>query len=249
MRKILGLLVLVPALWSLPAWSATNYLLKIDTIEGESRLKGHEKWIEVENWSWGLTNTGSAGGGPGGGPGAGKTIFEDFTWTQLVDSSVIPIFLGVASGTVFPTATLDVLKSTGASAPVAYFQMIFSDVVLNSLHLNGTGNGAPPSANASLDYTAVTLRYRSQKSDGSFSSWVEGSFDRDARNSVQFNGDPAVVFGLLLAGGDVSLDVLPNVPSPVPEPQTWAMMLAGLLLASATAALRQRGRAKERRIS
>ena len=245
MRKNLGLLVLVPALWSLPAWSATDYLLKIDTIEGESRLKGHEKWIGVENWSWGLTNTGSAGGGPG----AGITIFENFTWTQSIDSSVIPIFLGVSSGTVFPTATLDVLKSTGASAPVAYFQMVFSDVVLTSLHHNGTGNGVPPSANASLDYAGVTLRYRSQKNDGSFNNWVEGSFDRDARNSVQFRGDPAVVFGLLLAGGDVSLDVLPNVPSAIPEPQTWAMMLAGLLLASATAARRQRGRDKKRRIS
>ena len=127
--------------------------------------------------------------------------------------------------------------------------MVFSDVVLNSLHLNGTGNGAPPSAHASLDYTAVTLRYRSQKNDGSFNDWVEGSFDLTMNSSVQFRGDPAVVFGLLLAGGDVSLDVLPNVPSPIPEPQTWAMMLAGLLLASATAARRQRRRDQDRRIS
>ena len=117
-----------------------------------------------------------------------------------------------------------------------------------SLHHYGTGNGAPPSANASLDYTGVTLRYRSWKNDGSLNNWVEGSFERDARNSVQFRGDPAVVLGLLLAGGNVSLDVLPNVPSPVPEPHTWAMMLAGLLLASATATRRQRGRDRERRI-
>jgi type VI secretion system secreted protein Hcp len=131
MKKILAVGMLAPSLWLSPAWAAnSDYLLKIDTIDGGSKLIHYEKWIDVDSWSWGLTNTGSASSG---GAGSGKTVFEDFSWTQAIDSSVVPIFEGVASGKHFKTATLDVL-STGGKAPAAYFEMVFSDVLLTGLH-------------------------------------------------------------------------------------------------------------------
>jgi hypothetical protein len=84
------------------------------------------------------------------------------------------------------------------------------------------------------------MRYRAQKNDGTFEDGIEGAFDLDKNAAVKFSGDPGVVLGLMLAGGAVTLDALPA--SPVPEPQTWAMMLAGgLLISTALARRRQTG--------
>ena len=45
--------------------AGSDYLLKIKTIDGESKQKGHEKWIELQSWSWGESNAGSSGLGAG----------------------------------------------------------------------------------------------------------------------------------------------------------------------------------------
>src|SRR5216683_3025528 len=48
---------------------ATDYHLKLDTVEGESQKEGHAKEIEVISWSWGGSNDGSFAVGSGGGTG------------------------------------------------------------------------------------------------------------------------------------------------------------------------------------
>ncbi len=222
MRKTLACLASVASLWASPAWAVFNYELKIDTIVGESVLVGYEGWIDVQSWSWGLTNTGSPSGG--GGAGAGKAVFQDFAWLQGLDRSAIPLFLGVATGKHFKDATLDVIKPGGKKAE-PFFEMIFANTVLTSFHLSGSGSGQ--TATASLFYDKVKLRYRPQKADGSLDAWIEGSFDLKG-NVATFAGDPGVVLGLLQSGGQVTLDALPPA-SPVPEPRTWALLLAGLI--------------------
>lgn len=231
MKKILAALALVATLWASPAWAVYNYELKIDTIDGESVRDKFAGWIDITSWSWGLSNTGSSSGGGGG--GAGKAVFQDFSWTQGLDKSAIPIFLGVASGKHFKDAKLDVLKP--GKAPDLFFEMIFANTMLTSFHLNG--DGASQTATAALNYDKVTLRYRPQKADGSFDAWIEGTFDLKG-NVVTFAGNPGVVLGLLQSGGQVTLDALPPA-APVPEPQTWALLLAGLIASGGWA--RRRG--------
>ena len=51
---------------------AFDAFLKIDGIEGESTDKTHPGEIEIQSFSWGVSNT--ASGGAGGGGGAGKGL-------------------------------------------------------------------------------------------------------------------------------------------------------------------------------
>ena len=59
---------------------ASDYLLELDGIKGESRDRRHPSSIEISSWSWGASNAGSTGGGSGG--GTGKVVFQDFHFTK-----------------------------------------------------------------------------------------------------------------------------------------------------------------------
>jgi len=201
-----------------PAWAALDYYLHIDTIEGESTNADHPKWIDVDSWAWGVSHTGSSGGGGG----VGKTVFDDFSWQQGVDKSVVPLFLGVATGKHFKDATLDVVKP--GENPKTFFEMVFGEVQLSHLKLNGSGSAM--SADGALNYDRVKLRYREQDPKGGLGPWIEGAFDLKA-GKLAFSGDPRVIQGLLLAGGAVTLDAGPI--GAVPEPATWVLMALGLL--------------------
>ncbi len=214
MKKFLGFLLLVQALWAAPALAAIDYFLKIGTIDGESTVRGFERTIDVNSWAWGLANS------------SGRAVFQDFAWTQGVDSSIVPLFLGAASGRVFDTATFSVTDTIGGVSATVFFDMTFTNVHLTSLSISGSGGSQ--NASATMDYEKIRMRYRQQNPKGGFGPWIEGTFDTKSSKAAGFSGDAGVVAGLFSAGGSVSLAVLPVTT--VPEPITWGMLLAGLMM-------------------
>lgn len=189
---------------------AVDYFLSIDTIKGESLDRFHKDWIDIDSFSWGVVGTGSV---IGGGSGAGKAMFSPFSWTQQLDRSVPPIFLGVASGVQYRNATLEVTRVAGGRE-IVFFQMSFDNVLLNKLNIVGAGD--LPGVAAAFDYGKITMTYRPQNPNGSYGTPVVGGWD--IANS-SFFGSSLVLEGLFLAG---------PTPSPVPEPETWGMLLTGL---------------------
>lgn len=235
MKSIIAAVALVAGTLCAPASAALNMALQIDTIKGESTLDKHEAWIDVLAWSWGLSNSGSVVSGGGG--GAGKANFQDFSFTHYLDSSIVPIFLGVANGTHFKKATLDVMKAGGKSSAEPHFKMIFSDVLLTSMSTGGSAGEDRLTANTSFTFGKVEMEYRVQNKDGSYAPAVKGGYDIKF-NKAAFVGDPTVMLGLLSAGGEVDFDTL-EPAQPVPEPQTWALLLGGLALTALAVRRRQ----------
>ncbi len=215
--KILGSSVLLgTALLATPAWSAVDMFLRIETtpgkyISGESTDKTFKGWSDVLAWSWGLSN---GGNGPS---------LQDFSWTQFHDSSLVPVFLGVANGTSFESATLKARYA--GDNPLVFFEMAFSDVHLTSLSTGGSGGEDRFTSNTSLNYSAVTMTYTGQDGKGVALPPIVGTFSLNPKGAVTFSGDANVMAGLFRAGGSVELSA---IPSAVPEPETYAMLLAGL---------------------
>lgn len=238
MPRFLSLLMpaaLALTLFSGSANAVPDYYLKIDTISGESTVKGHERAIELSSFSWGISSSSGGGGG-----GAGKASFSDLSWTQGVDSSVVGLFTGVASGREFGKATLDVVK--GGTRPLTFFRMDFFDSTLSSLQISGGGD--LPIANASLRSGKITMTYWPQLKDGSLGGPIIGTWNLATNAPTVFEGDINALTGLFLSGGNVDLGGLP-IPAPVPEPETWALMGLGLL----ALAWRLRFKATEKRSS
>ena len=64
---------------------AFDAFLKIDGIPGESTDKTHPGEIEIESYSWGLSNQRPAARGGGG--GAGKASFQDMSFSSLASAA------------------------------------------------------------------------------------------------------------------------------------------------------------------
>lgn len=225
LNKLAMTAALVAAL-PLPASAGLDHFLKIDTIKGESTDSKHKDEIEVLEWSWGVSNTGSAS--TGGGAGSGKAFFSDFRWEQGLDSSFVPMFLGVAQGKHFESAVLSVRRDGKDSQD--FFKMTLSDVLLNSLQTQTNEDSFE--VRASMNYSKIEMSYKRKNADGTYGAEIEGAWDLK-QNKVAFTGDPAVVLGLVEAGGNL------DFVSGVPEPATWASLAAGLGLVGVMARRRR----------
>jgi type VI secretion system secreted protein Hcp len=199
--------------------ASLDYFLKIDTIKGESADSKHKDEIDVLSWAWGVSNAGSVVGGGGGGS---RPVFEPFSWEQGLDSSFVPLFLGVAQGTHFKSALLTVRRD--GKEQQEFFKMTLSDVRITSL--KSQAYGASIIVDAAMSYDKIAMSYRPQKDDGSLGSEIKGEWDLK-QNEVTFSGDPMVMLGLAEAGGSL------NFVGQVPEPATWASLAAGLAVVGA----------------
>lgn len=200
-------------LLSLPAFAALDTFLKVPGAPGESTDKAHAKEIEVLSWTWGATNQGKD-----------DALLAPFTWTQALDSSFVPLFLGLINDTSFDPVQLTVRKtSAGAGVSADFFKMTFSDA--HVLTLNSVGDGESITVSGSLSYSAIDLSYCPLDAKGGVGQCKTGSFTPTATGAMLFSGDAQVLRGLAEAGGLMNLEI-----TTVPEPSAVAASLAGLAL-------------------
>jgi type VI secretion system Hcp family effector len=186
------------------AYASSVYFLQIGDIKGESTDRGHPDWIDINSFSWGINVP--AATGTGGGATAGKAVFSPFSWTQQLDASVPSLFVGAASGSHFPKATLDVML-TGAKTALVYFRMEFDNVILTSLDIHGSGDR--PGVAGKLVYSKVTMTYWPTNLDGKSGAPIIGGWDLTKNTSSAFFGSPEVLQGLLLAEPAISAVPVP----------------------------------------
>jgi type VI protein secretion system component Hcp len=185
--------------------AAADIFGKFTGIDGESIVKGFEKWIDVESYSWGAVS-----GGP-----PSKPEFADFSFTKLYDSSSPPLLLSLMQGKPINEALFEFTKTTGSATPEVYLEYKFSDVLLASYGVGGSSGGGNPSESWSFSFAKVETIYRPQD------------------NKTGKLGSP-IVFSWEVSGKD-------GVPA-IPEPSTWAMLMAGLLCVVYFGRNRVRGR-------
>src|SRR5438876_995078 len=90
---------------------AVDFHLKIDGVPGESEDAAHTGEIDVINFSWGETQTGTMAFGAGG--GAGKVQMQDFHFTMYYGKASPLLFLRCATGKTIPSATFTARKPAG----------------------------------------------------------------------------------------------------------------------------------------
>jgi type VI secretion system secreted protein Hcp len=148
--------------------SGHAYLTFFDDAPGESTAVGHEGWIELLSWSWGVTATTSPSIGPGGGfsGGAGRPDPSALVWEHAFDAASTRLIGFAASGKHLAKAELHVTRGGGAGGRDAWLTVLMEDLVITSVATSGSADGEVEQT-VGMEFRAVKFGYRRQRPDGS----------------------------------------------------------------------------------
>ena len=142
---------------------AVDILLKIDGVDGESKIAGHEDEIDILSMNWGMSNSGTMS--IGGGGGSGRVDIQDLSLTKYVDKSTPSLMRSCCNGEHFTEAILTVRKSGGEA--LEYLVLTMEKVFVTALTTGGSGGEDRVTENVTLNFAKFKSSYTPQKDDGS----------------------------------------------------------------------------------
>lgn len=153
---------------------ATDYFLKIDSIDGESKDQKFAGAIQLDSWSWGETNAASFG--QGGGGGSGKVNMQDFHFTMPTSKASPGLMLACSQGKHIPSATLSARKA--GTEQNEYLTFKFTDVIVSSYQIGGSQHGGElPTDQVSLAFSKIEWTYQPQDQKGAVGNPLKGGWD------------------------------------------------------------------------
>lgn len=153
--------------------AAVDFFLKIDGIEGESQDSKHKGEIEIQSWSWGAAQSGTAAFG--GGMGAGKVAMQDFHFVQRVHKGSPKLMLACAQGQHIKSAILTCRKA--GKEQQEYLKITFSDLLVSSYQTSGSSGDVIPMEQVSLNFSKIEMEYKEQKPDGTLGGAIKAHYD------------------------------------------------------------------------
>jgi type VI secretion system secreted protein Hcp len=150
---------------------AESWFLKLDGVDGESRAVAHKGEIDVESWSWGVSNTEPPGGGAGG---AGRAQFREFQFVSRISKASPGLLRACATGSHHKHAMLTGERMTGEGKAGSFLKYKLSDVVVT--HVDQSAE--MPTDQFGLAYSKIEVSYFPQDDkSGKFGKAVTASFD------------------------------------------------------------------------
>lgn len=141
----------------------TDFFLKIPGCDGESQDSTYKNCIDVDSWSWGMTQSGSMH--VSGGGGKGKVSIHDLSVTKQVDKASPALMQKCCKGEHFPEATL-ICRKAGGDSQVEYLKIKMEEVLVSSYSQSGGGGDTMPLDSFTLNFAKVTEEYTPQDSAG-----------------------------------------------------------------------------------
>jgi type VI secretion system secreted protein Hcp len=121
--------------------AAVDYFLKIDGIDGESHATEHKDEINVESFSWGVTQLGTSAWEHTGAFVSGKVTMTDFHFQMPLNKASPKLFLACASGQHIKQATFIGETSDFEGGSRQFLKYTFSDILISSYQESGAANG------------------------------------------------------------------------------------------------------------
>ncbi len=142
-----------------PTPQAVDMFLKIEGVDGESTNATHKGWIEVQSWSWGVSQPST--GGLGGGAVTGRSVGH-VTVVKRIDKATPLLFKRCTDGTVLALATVELTRAGGPT----YLKYEIKEVLVSSIaHGDVDGDGVPEET-ITLDFTGTKLTYTQLDASG-----------------------------------------------------------------------------------
>ncbi len=161
--------------------AVVDYFLKIDGIDGEAQDKTHKNEIQLESWSFGETNAGTAGMGLG--MGAGKVQMGDFHFVMRSNKASPKLFLACADGEHIKKAVLTCRKA--GKDQQEYLKWTFTELLVSSYQTGGSASSdVVPLDQISINFTEAQIDYKEQKADGTLGGAVTTKYNVKKQSSA-----------------------------------------------------------------
>jgi type VI secretion system secreted protein Hcp len=175
--------------------SSFDIFLKLDGIDGESTVKGHEKETVVLSYEQIIDDTIVISGG-GGGASVGKSTFSGVRFRKPLDVGSIPLRLACAAGTHIATATFSFRRSaTGLDFYVVKLDNVLvthvaeraGDGLQFPLSFDALENGADHTGfleELTLRFARIQWRYVPVDAKGAAAAPIIGGWDVEANAKI-----------------------------------------------------------------
>jgi type VI secretion system secreted protein Hcp len=144
--------------------AVTNVYLKLGDLKGESVDTGHEDWIEVESFSWGVDNPSSFAVGQGG--QATQAHISALNISKACDASSVFLWQAATSGKHIPNATMSCLKLDTDTQRLEYLKVELTNLMVSSVQWSGAGGDTQVREHVSLVFAEFTSTYNLQTDTG-----------------------------------------------------------------------------------
>ena len=143
--------------------------LSLGTIQGESSSSAHPNEIELDSFSWGVTN--SPVNTQNGTIKGGKVSVTEVTVTKPLDKSSIQLLKASTTGQVLPKATITWSKATGGKKPEDFITITLQGVLVSSVQQSSAHSLAGMGMETiTLSFDQVSVDYKVQGKDGLLTS-------------------------------------------------------------------------------
>lgn len=145
---------------------AVDMFLKLDGVDGESTDSKHKGEIEVMSFSWGVSNSATAGRG---GAATGKVSVNDFSIVKRLDTASPQLIEKICHGEHLGSGLLTLAKA--GEKPVDYLKIKLTDILISGYSTGGTSGAGEPVEQVSFSFQSVEVSAAEQRPDGSTGGW------------------------------------------------------------------------------
>jgi type VI secretion system Hcp family effector len=138
--------------------------------------------MEIESFSWGVSQPASAVVSTAGGGTVGRASFGDLSVVKILDSASPLIAQACVSGQHIKEIIIELFRSAGDKR-VKYWEYKMEDSIISSVSIGG--GGGLPSESISFNYAKITYTYTKQeRSGGGGGGNVPGGWDLKTNKKV-----------------------------------------------------------------
>jgi len=101
-------------------------------INGESSQKGHEKWIELQSFSWGVITARDAGTGQS----TGRRQYKEFRWVNRHQKSSVLLWKALAQNQLIE-ADLSCVRDGGDGTSESFLKLTFKQARMSAFDQAG----------------------------------------------------------------------------------------------------------------
>jgi len=139
-KKICLSLAASTALIAGTAHADSDFLMKIDGIQGSSTVRGFEDYIEVQSWSLGFT----------------QGVCQNLHFVKEMDTSSAELTGATLTGVFYRSVVLVARKTGGDGSPFTYMKLTLTNSIFTSFQTGGSnGSSMVPMEQISLAPSSV----------------------------------------------------------------------------------------------